>query len=875
MPLEIKVKMQPNITAFFGKKEVEAKKASNKRSRTASAASNDKRTAKSAVNSSALKKEHIADSVEVIDLSDDGNDVKPKPKSRLSKKTRINIEESNDDDDEDAHPPIKRAKYTHSKIQKVQAINQPDLSTSNQVSAINAGDILNSIPDTELPENIISKPYSFWQKKTDVPAGSDPDFKRPLGKPDCLAGLTIVFTGLLPHLNREECELLVNEYGGRVTKSVSRKTSLVVIGEDAGASKIKKIKELGIRHIDEAGFVKLIEGMPEAGGSNNEAAEKMLLKRKQQEMEAQKEAQIEIEKAEKAEKLRKIRTANSDYVRPVDRPDTEKLWTVKYAPQEVKQICGNKGQVQKITKWLNNWESNKRSKFKYFGESFPAVLISGPPGIGKTTAAHVIAKSLGYDIIEKNASDVRSKSLLNATVRDLLDNSSIVGFFQKKEQRKVCLIMDEVDGMSSGDIGGIGALSSFCRHTSIPIILICNDKSLPKMRPFDRVTLDASFRRPTATEVKSRIMTISHREKLNVPPIIIDRLVEYTKNDIRQIINLLSTVSKTVKTINEGNYKQVINNWEKNVAVKTFDLAGRILSSLIWSSNSTATLNDKLQYYFEDFSIAPLMVHENYRNVIPSKAHGDPLEHLKLVSKAADSISEADLIDKKIHSSEQLWSLMPSHGIMSFVRPASFVNGQISGRIGFTSLLGNMSRANKFTRLLTDLNYHSFLSTHSNKREFRLNYSNVLSMKLVDPLIKEGNSGIDDVINVLDDYYLTKEDWEYLLSLNIGSSKYLFEDVNKELPTAVKSQFTRKYNNSSHPVAIHHVGVAGVSKKAISTAKPDLEDAFEEDDVLIGDDDDDIVDDSDISKDKSIKQKKQKAPAKKKPAARTKRARTK
>ena len=103
------------------------------------------------------------------------------------------------------------------------------------------------------------------------------------------------------------------------------------------------------------------------------------------------------------------------------KPDTSgQLWTDRYAPQTLKEICGNKGQIEKLQNWLNGFDASLRSDFKKPGKDgmnvFRAVMISGPPGIGKTTSAHLCAKLAGYTPIELNASDARSKKLVEVSI---------------------------------------------------------------------------------------------------------------------------------------------------------------------------------------------------------------------------------------------------------------------------------------------------------------------------------------------------------------------------------------------------------------------------------------------------------------------------
>jgi chromosome transmission fidelity protein 18 len=82
------------------------------------------------------------------------------------------------------------------------------------------------------------------------------------------------------------------------------------------------------------------------------------------------------------------------------------------------------------------------------------ILISGPPGIGKTTLAHVVARHAGYDPIEFNASDDRTAASFIPKVMDVIDTQTSFS----KSNKPRCLIIDEIDGVAGGEKGSIEAL---------------------------------------------------------------------------------------------------------------------------------------------------------------------------------------------------------------------------------------------------------------------------------------------------------------------------------------------------------------------------------------------------------------------------------
>ena len=750
--------------------------------------------------------------------SDDDDDfmVVDKPEKVTSSKKRksVDLESESDDDVVVKSAKSKSAKPPPAKKQRAPAKKKEPVAESSAVQAI-----LDNIPTVRAPTPPPKDPNAKfdWRKGGGGgnAGGGGGAVDIPTGAENCLTGLTFVFTGLLQTLQREEGQELVKRYGGKVTTAPSSKTSYVVLGDDAGPAKLRKIADFKIKTINEEGLFALIAAMP-ANGGDGKAAEKNNEKKKADEAKIKKDAedmekeeQKRAEELEKAEKERQKQAAlkgSSAPAAPIRTvAPTSQLWTSKYAPTTMAQICGNKGQVEKIQSWLKGWPKAHKYKFAMKGAEglggFRAIIIHGPPGIGKTTAAHLAAKLAGYDVIESNASDTRSKKMVESGLGEVLDNKSLLGYFAgdgkdiDKHKKNIVLIMDEVDGMSAGDRGGVGALAKVCKTTHIPMILICNERKQPKMKPFDHVTFELPFKRPTVDQVRSRIATICHREGLKLPPPVIDALIEGSNKDIRQIINMISTakLDQTAMDFDQG--KSMSKAWEKHVVLKPWDICHKMLSSGMFASSSKATLNDKIELYFNDHEFTPLMIQENYLSTKMSLANSadNPREArllaLQLADQAAESISDGDLVDRMIHGSQQQWSLMPTHAVFSSVRPASFVYGMMTGQAQFSKWLGNNSKYGKLTRYVKEIQSHMRLRSSGDRHEIRQQYLPVLWTQLIKRLDKDGKDAVDEVIDLMDSYFLTKDDWDYILELGLGPQ----DEGAVHLETQTKATFTRLY----------------------------------------------------------------------------------
>uniref|UniRef100_A0A8C3TZJ3 Replication factor C subunit 1 n=1 Tax=Catharus ustulatus TaxID=91951 RepID=A0A8C3TZJ3_CATUS len=749
--------------------------------------------------------------------------------------------------------------------------------------------------DSEKKRNNYQAYRSFLNREGPKALGSK---EIPQGAENCLEGLTFVITGVLESIERDEAKSLIERYGGKVTGNVSKKTNYLVMGRDCGQSKCEKASTLGTKIIDEDGLFDLIRTMPGKKSKYELAAEteakKMESKTKKSPQKAEagkrnfspykREANNKVYKStpEKGDSIRSVKKETTtirkltdfkrqtaedketpepkgNSVSEVNEDGTERLlWVDKYKPVSLKAIIGQQGEqscANKLLRWLKNWHKNALEDgqgFKFYktgskddGTGFKAALLSGPPGVGKTTTAALVCKELGYSYVELNASDTRSKNSLKEVVAESLNNTSIKDFYSGASvgwvhvviSGKHVLIMDEVDGMAGNeDRGGIQELIGLIRHTKIPIICMCNDRNHPKMRSLVHYCLDLRFQKPRLEQIKGAMMSIAFKEGLKIPPPAMQEIILAANQDIRQV----STHPESIRLL-------LLDRAKKDIKLGPFDVVRKVFAT--GEEAARMSLIDKSDLFFHDYSLAPLFVQENYVHVKPAAAGGNLKKHLVLLSRAADSICDGDIVDRQIRS-KQNWNLLPTQAIYASVLPGELMRGYMSQFPVFPSWLGKFSSTGKHDRIVQELAMHMSLRTHTCKRTVNMDYLSYLRDALVQPLKDFGADGVQQAVTFMDSYCLMKEDVENIMEISTWGGK---PSPFSKLDPKVKAAFTRAYNKEAHLTPYSLSSVKASKRQSGSAATLDLSEDLHVEETQSDEDEQDTLDSDAMIKQKKVK----------------------
>lgn len=270
-------------------------------------------------------------------------------------------------------------------------------------------------------------------------------------------------------------------------------------------------------------------------------------------------------------------------------------------------------------------------------------LLSGPPGIGKSSLAVLVAKNCGFTVTEFNASDVRSKKALTEGGLSAATQNSAISFNANSSvSKRRVIIFDEVDGMSTGDRGGIGELLEISKSSKCPIICICNDRQSQKIKTLANSSYDLRFRRPTKNEIANRCIQIGKSEGMDIELNAAIEIAQKMGNDVRQVLNFVQMWRRSNSSLTYQDVKNVFSQMEKDTVLRLNPFSA---TQQIFSRGQTLT--ERTDAYFVDYDLMPLMIQENYvASIRSNKISGD--DQMARIVEASNLIAYSDVANKLV-----------------------------------------------------------------------------------------------------------------------------------------------------------------------------------------------------------------------------------
>lgn len=203
-------------------------------------------------------------------------------------------------------------------------------------------------------------------------------------------------------------------------------------------------------------------------------------------------------------------------------------WTEKYRPGSLKDVLGNNKATSELREWAQSWERG--------APITGAVILYGPAGIGKTSAALALAREMDWDYIEMNASDIRTAGAIERIAGPASKSRTFSG-------SKRLVILDEADNLhGTADRGGAAAMLRLVKNTSQPVILIANE-----YYEIDKSLRDAAkgiqFRSIRANTIAQTLREICKAEEISCDPDALELIAERAGGDLRSGVNDLQAAA--------------------------------------------------------------------------------------------------------------------------------------------------------------------------------------------------------------------------------------------------------------------------------------------------------------------------------------------
>jgi replication factor C large subunit len=213
------------------------------------------------------------------------------------------------------------------------------------------------------------------------------------------------------------------------------------------------------------------------------------------------------------------------------------LWVEKYRPKKIAEVVGNEEAKATFVEWLKNKRHTKK-----------AVLLYGPPGVGKTALVNAASNEFGFRIIEMNASDTRTEKAINKVAGPATSFVALDKF--STESKGNLLFLDEVDGIAGNeDRGGVSAIVKIVEESRVPVIMAANDPDLEKLRPLKKVCALIRFQQVRIPLIIAMLRRICIMQHVEAEFEALERIAQNSRGDVRSAINDLQSLAEEKRVL--------------------------------------------------------------------------------------------------------------------------------------------------------------------------------------------------------------------------------------------------------------------------------------------------------------------------------------
>ena len=467
----------------------------------------------------------------------------------------------------------------------------------------------------------------------------------------------------------------------------------------------------------------------------------------------------------------------------------------KYTPNSLDEVVGHQKEISIIKDWITNFKENKITSANFKN----GLLLSGPPGIGKTLISHLLYKEFNFDVLELNSSMTRTSKDMTDKIETIFRDKSVKTMFNKNA--KTGIIIDEIDTIdhkkeyTTSDIVNLFYYETNRFYNKLkkkeskkkrkyiinknPLICTCNSlhKTLKGIIP--EVIL-IELKKPSDNDILFLLKKINTSECLGLSDVILQLIIPYCQYDFRRtiyVIELVASYTSDNKNYTPSDVIQFIKSLgTKDIDIGLYDGVNLVLN------DREIEFDELVKIYDSDTNAVPYLIHENFISYVDTNTNNKLMKKIDICLEYYDFFLEGQLLKANNFGT---WNLQNYIAYLTVVMPNFIIKNSNPKLIIQDGSLKKSAMISKYNYRYYNMKFINQLS-----KKLSISISNFSLISLITSIsVFLDQDKLDYVISLFSDK-LNAVEFQKVIKLSI-----IFEKFQKLFTKKVQNNIESKFNS--------------------------------------------------------------------------------